>query len=162
MGMPLTQDITLTDTSFTFNEKDVQIIKDAQQYYDNRVEYQMLQTQKELQQLNQKNMKAGYLPILSAFGNYGYVGSGDKFGLYNTGNNGWADYTSSSIGLTLSWNIFSGFRRDAQIQQSKIQTEQLDQQMKLTKSSIDMEVSNAQAQYMTAIESIESDRKSVV
>lgn len=46
--------------------------------YNQRIEYSILNTQEALALLDIKNKKAGYLPTLSAFGNFGYTSGASK------------------------------------------------------------------------------------
>ena len=72
----------------------------------NRIEYQLLQTQKNLQIANLHYYEWSFIPSLSAIGAYNFNFYNDKFSqLYNK------DFPSSYIGLQLSFPIFEGTRR---------------------------------------------------
>lgn len=161
MGMPLTQPVVLTDTTLTFREDESVLANLLENFQENRLDYQILQTNLELQELDRKNNASGYYPTLSGYANYGYQGQGGNFGLFKTQNNGWLDYNTSSIGLRLNIPVFDGLQRNARIQQSRIKTIQLEENIQLTKQTIDLEVSNALTQYRNTLQRIEAEQQNV-
>lgn len=163
MGMPLNQPIILSDTTLDYSaDMSTAVLEDvAENVHEKRLEYQILQTNLELQQLDKKNIAAGYLPTLSGYANYGYTGQGAGFGFYRTQTNGWIDYTTSSIGLRLNVPVFDGLQRNARIQQSRIRARQLEEQINLTTQGINLEVSNAMTQYRNTLQRIEAEQQNV-
>ena len=161
MGMPLNQVITLSDTALTFHEEATAAPETTDDFYKNRIDYKILQTNLELQELDRRNNVAGYYPTLSAFANYGYTAQGNDFGFFPTGSNDWFDYTTATIGLRLKIPVFDGLQRNARIQQSRLKASQLKENIKLTQQSIDLDVSNADMQYRSTLQRIESEQKNV-
>ncbi|MBX2900304.1 MAG: TolC family protein [Cyclobacteriaceae bacterium] len=86
--------------------------------WENKIEYKQLYTQLSLYKLERKNYSSGYFPTLSAFGSYTYQGQSNSFFLSKDANPLWFDV--ASIGLRLNLPIFDGFRKSAQMQQSKL------------------------------------------
>lgn len=158
MGMSLEQSIALSDTTLTFF-KDERVKPEVR--VENRIEYKIGRTNLELQQLNIKNNLRGYLPTLTAYANYNFVGQGANFGLYKTEANNWIDYTSSTVGLRVNIPIFDGFQRSAQVQQAKIKTQQQAENVKLIRQNINLEASNSYTQYENTLRRIESERANV-
>ncbi|MCC9135047.1 TolC family protein [Pontibacter silvestris] len=163
MGMPLNQPILLSDTTLNYSADMSAVVLEnvADNLQENRIEYQILQTNLELQKLDRKNIAAGYLPTISGYANYGYTGQGANFGFFATENNGWIDYTTSSIGLRLNIPVFDGLQRNARIQQSRIRARQLEEQINLTTQGINLEVSNAMTQYRNTLQRIEAEQQNV-
>ncbi|MDJ1500225.1 TolC family protein [Xanthocytophaga agilis] len=161
MGMPLNQQITLSDTTLTFNESDALSSDAPENYIENRIDYRILQTNLALQELDRRNISTGYFPTLTAFANYGYTGQGPNLGLFKTAGNGWVDYTTASIGLRLRIPIFDGLQRSAQVQQSRIKARQIEENITLTRQNINLEVANALTQYRNTVQRIESEQKNV-
>ncbi|MDJ1471779.1 TolC family protein [Xanthocytophaga flava] len=161
MGMPLTEQITLSDTTLTFNESDAFYSDASENSFEGRIDYRILQTNLALQGLDKRNIASGYYPTLTAFANYGYTGQGSNFGFFKTPGNGWIDYTSSSIGLRLRIPIFDGLQRSAQVQQSKLKARQIEENITLTKQNISLEVANSLTQYRNTVQRIESEQKNV-
>ena len=97
--------------------------------YKNRIEYKILDTRRQLLELDVKNQTSHSLPSLRAFANLGYsTQSPDIGGIFKTNTN-FSDngvigpdkwYSYSTFGVTLSVPIFSGLQRTYQIQQAKL------------------------------------------
>jgi outer membrane protein len=110
--------------------------------YNNRIEYQLLQTQKRLQQFNLKYYKWGYLPEVSAFGSYNIDYSNNDFGkLYNR------SFPNSWVGLQLTFPIFQGFKRIHQVRSAQLQIDRVDWEIVGLKDSINTEYAQALASY---------------
>jgi outer membrane protein TolC len=161
MGMPLTQPISLSDTALAFNQEEAVLTDEPEKFFQNRIEYKILQTNLRLQELDRRNSVAGYFPSLTGFANYGYVGQGADPGLFKTSSNGWVDYTTSTIGLRLRIPVFDGLQRNALVQQSKLKARQVEENINLTKQSINLEVSNALTQYRNTLQRIENEQQNV-
>lgn len=130
MGLPVNQAITLRDSINTPNLTAVQELNLA-----NRTELKILDKQVELQNLNSKVIKAGYLPSLTAHANY------RQNALGNEGQ--WTWFDNATIGATLAIPIFDGFDKRSKIQQSNIRIKQLALTEENTKAQFEMEYSNA-------------------
>lgn len=161
MGMPLTQPISLSDTVLTFKEEEAVLTDLPENFFENRIENKILQTNLQLQELDRKNTVAGYYPSLTGFANYGYSAQGPNFGFFRTPGNNWVDYTTSSIGLRLRIPIFDGLQRNALVQQSKLKALQLEERIKFTRQSINLEVSNAFTLYRNTLQRIEDEQQNV-
>ena len=161
MGMPLTQPIALSDTTLTLEQDAAALASVPEDVFVNRLEYQILQSNLELQTLDQRNIGATGYPNLRAFGNYGYSGQGDSFGLFKTEGNNWVDYTTASVGVRLSIPVFDGFQRRARVQQSNLKARQLEENINLTKQNINLEISNALTQYRNTLQRIQAEQQNV-
>lgn len=161
MGMPIEQSIVLSDTVLTFSQEDIARGGNTGNFTQNRLDYQLLETNLELERLNKRNINTGYQPSLSAYGNYAYQAQGPELGLFKTQGNDWVDFTTSSIGLRVRIPVFDGFQKRAQSQQSVIRSKQIQEQMELTKQSINLEVSNAEKQYVNAMQRIKAEEENV-
>lgn len=110
--------------------------------YNNRVEYQELQTMRDLQQLNTQYQKWTFLPQLGAFANYGLNYRNNNFGDQFRDN-----YPQSSIGLTLTFPIFQGTKRIQEIRKSELEESRLELDMQNLENQIGAELSAAKASY---------------
>jgi outer membrane protein len=117
--------------------------------YMNRPDYQVLMANQKLQELNLKNKYAEALPSIGAFANMGYSTQSPSFGgLFSTqsdfsavaglGPDKWYGY--STVGLRLSWSLFTGLQRNYQIQQQKIELEKIENNVDQFENMIQMEV----------------------
>lgn len=120
------------------------VLMDTTQVLDprNRVEYRLLQTQKQLAGINTSYNKAAYLPRLSGFINYGWNFMNNDFGnLYNE------SFPSSVVGLSLSVPIFQGGRRTQEIKKSQLQERRVDLDIENTVNQINTQYELALATY---------------
>jgi len=108
----------------------------------NRIEVQQLQTQKALQEAQISYYRWGFLPALSAFGNYNAVFQNNNFGdLYSQ------RFPNSYAGLQLSLPIFQGTRRLQNLRRVRLGDQRLDQDVIATRNSINTEFETAMANY---------------
>ncbi len=143
MGYPADKPLHLIYDSAQL-EHDAFVDTSAGVIYDNRIEYQLLQTQKRLQNSNLTYYKWGYLPTVSAFGTYNANYLNDNFGkLY--GNN----FPNSFAGISLAFPIFQGGKRMQQIRQATLQVKRVDYDIISLKNNI----SAAYTQALTAYKS---------
>ena len=148
MNYPLDSPLELEGSISDFVNGEVQNVP---QEYDliNRHDYQAMVTNKELQELNLKNIYAGGLPVIQAFGTWGATTQSATFGgLFRQesnfeGNSGvgpdrWFSY--SAIGLSLNWSLFTGLQRNYQIQQQKVEIKKLENNLSQFESQVKIEV----------------------
>ncbi|MGI4728373.1 MAG: TolC family protein [Janthinobacterium lividum] len=108
----------------------------------NRIEYQLLESTRSLQNLNVSYYRYGFLPSLSAFGNYNLSYLNNNFGsLYNQ------SYPNSYAGLNLSIPIFQGNRRLLNLRKAKLQVERADLDLVNSRNTINTEYVQALANY---------------
>nr|WP_067060647.1 TolC family protein [Mucilaginibacter sp. L294] len=110
--------------------------------YTNRIEYQLLQTQKNLLNLNVSYYKWGFLPSLSAVGGYSLAYFNDTFSkMYNDA------YPTSFAGLSLSIPIFTGGKRLQNLAKARLQVERSDLDLVNSRNAINTEYTQALANY---------------
>jgi outer membrane protein len=110
--------------------------------YDNRIEYELLQTEKRLQQFNLKYYKWGFLPSVSAYGNYNLAYFNNSFGkLYERA------FPNSNVGLQLTFPIFQGNKRIYQVRLAELQVKRIDWEIISVKNIINTEYAQALALY---------------
>ena len=109
---------------------------------NNRIEYQLLQTQKNLQTLNVKYYRWGFLPAISAVGAYDLYYFSDRFSnLYNNTS------PSGYYGLTLTLPIFQGTKRLQNLAKARLQSDRVDLDVVNTENTINTEYVEALADY---------------
>jgi outer membrane protein len=104
----------------------------------NRTDLLVLDRQKALTGLDLQNIKAGFLPTLSAYGvanSTVYAIGGDNSYLKNV--------PGYWLGLQLNWNVFDGLARKAKVTQKRLDNQKLDTQLQQTRESITMDVTKA-------------------
>ncbi|MFD0794230.1 TolC family protein [Mucilaginibacter litoreus] len=113
--------------------------------YANRIEYRMLQTQKNLDQINVSYYKWGFLPSLSAVGGYSLAYFNDNFSkLYNDA------FPTSFAGLSLTIPIFQGGKRLQNLSKARLQVERTDLDLINSRNAINTEYTTALANYKSA------------
>ncbi|MBL7834131.1 MAG: TolC family protein [Cyclobacteriaceae bacterium] len=138
--------------------------------YNLRPDFQVLEANRKLQELNLKNQRAAYLPSLSAFANLGYsTQSATIGGLFKTnsdisdngsiGPDKWYPYTM--FGLTLNVPIFSGFQTRYKVQQEKIALQKIQNTFVSVKSGIDLEVQQSTINYKNAMKSLNAQKQNM-
>jgi len=138
--------------------------------YKSRIEYQTLETQRKLQELNIKNKYAASLPTLNGFFNYGYqTQSPDIGGLFKTesdiastsqyGPDKW--YSYSSFGVSLKVPLFSGLQRSNQVQQARYELLKVENQFSSLKQSIDLSIQQNSITYQNSLETLRSQNQNM-
>ncbi|OJW18017.1 TolC family protein [Mucilaginibacter sp. 44-25] len=113
--------------------------------YANRVEYRLLQSTKNLQNVNVAYYKWGFLPSLSAVGGYNLTYFNDNFSkLYNDA------FPTSFAGLSLTIPIFQGGKRLQNLAKARLQVERTDLDLINSRNAISTEYTQALANYKSA------------
>ncbi|RAU83145.1 TolC family protein [Pontibacter arcticus] len=141
MGLPLGAPLTL---AYDYKQMEENILVDTTQQvaYGGRVEFRQLQTQKQLQDLNTRYYRWGFLPTASAFINYNPTFFSAEFSdLYNQ------SYPTSAVGLQVGIPIFQGGRRIQNVKISQLQQQSLDVEQQNLERRINTEYQTAMASY---------------
>ncbi|WP_315821174.1 TolC family protein [Paraflavitalea speifideaquila] len=147
MGYPASQPIDIVYDSLQM-ENEVALDTLQKVNYTGRIEFQLLETQKKLQQANVRYNKWSYLPNVYASGAYNFNFQNDKFSkLYNT------NYPNSFAALTLSLPLFQGGKRKYNIQQAEWELKSLDWQEINLRNSINSQHAQALAVYKSSLAS---------
>jgi len=126
----------------THYESEATIDTNQQLNVNNRIEYQLLQTQKSLQNVNVSYYKWGFLPSLSATGAYNLVYLSNSLGtLYNN------VYPNGYLGLTLNLPIFQGSKRLQNLSKARLEVDRADLDIINSKNTINTEYVLALAGY---------------
>jgi outer membrane protein len=148
MGYPPNGAINL-DYDMTKMEEDINIDTTETLNYQNRIEYKLLQTQKQLQKANLNYYVWSFIPSLSAYGQYNFNFENNKFSdLYKN------SYPNSFIGLQLSLPIFEGGKRIHEIEQAKLELSLIDYDQSALESSINTEYVLALATYKSNLNNL--------
>jgi outer membrane protein len=142
MGMPI-------ETLFEIPKTEFVIVPEALTEAPNtanRTEFLLLKKQEELLEFQKTAIKAEYYPTLSLVAGYNYIGQGPEVPLFAKPADGvyWSDY--SAIGLNLKVPIFTGFGTRAKVRQADVDIRSLQEDIKDTQLSLDLDYRNAKAQ----------------
>lgn len=137
-------------------EKDILIDTNQMLNYRDRVEYRLLETQRELQRITTSYNKWSYVPTLSGFYNYSFNYQNSSInGLYDT------NYPGSVVGLKLSLPIFLGGKRTQEIKKSQLQERRIDLDLLNTKNQINTQYQQAMATYKANLNDLNTNRANV-
>lgn len=122
--------------------------------YTARPEVNLADLGTELNELNVKLNKVGYLPSLRAYGAYqqSYQGNNAEDGF-------WAP--TAFVGVRLNVPIFDGLFKKARIQRAELEVNKSQNQRRELVNGIALEVVNARISYFNAQERLESQRKNL-
>jgi len=122
--------------------------------YRNRIEYNLLETQKMLDEYSLKSTKGQFLPKLMAVGSYSSNFQNNSLGsLYSI------NYPSAYIGLTLSVPIFTGFQHLNQVKQSEITVLKAQNDLDDMQKTVNLQVSQSRITYINGLQTLNDQNK---
>ncbi len=156
MGMPVKDSLVLTDV---INEQSLStdVLQDNNFEYSVRKDFQYLNTVKKLSEFNVKRYELSYLPTLSMSGAYSKNAQRSKFDFFEGGN--W--FTTSLISLNVNLPLFNGFSTDAKVKRTKIELQQVNNQIDALKNTIDNELTQAKLNYMSSVATVNFQKKNM-
>jgi outer membrane protein TolC len=141
MGYPSGSDLNIVYDSLQM-EKEVMLDTLAAADYTKRIEYQLLVSQKRLQEANLKYNKWSFLPSVSLIGAYNLNFQDNSFAkLYGT------SFPNSYAGINLSVPIFQGGKRKYDIQTEEWRLKRIDWDIINLQHSVNAEYAGATASY---------------
>jgi len=157
MGMPIEAQIEIPKEQFEVIPAALTEVPNV----ENRTEYLLLKKQEELLVFNKKATEALYYPTLNLVAGYNYIGQGPEMPLFAKPRDGvyWSDY--SAIGLNLHVPIFTGFGTRAKVRQADVEIRSLQEDIKDTKLSLDLDYRNAMAQIENNLITINNQRENM-
>jgi len=157
IGMPMDAEINIPQSEF---EVTPAAFTDAPNVA-NRTEYLILKKQEELLVLQKKSIIAGYYPTLSLSANYNYIGQGPQMPWFAKPSDGvyWSDF--STIGLNLRVPLFTGFGTRAKVRQADVELRTLQEDIKDTQLSLDLDYKNAKTQIENSIITLENQKENM-
>ncbi|MEN0053737.1 MAG: TolC family protein [Mucilaginibacter sp.] len=123
---------------------------------NNRIEYRLLQTSKVLQNINVNYYRFGFLPSISAVGNYNLAYFNHGFSnLYDNA------FPTGYAGLTVNLPIFQGTKRLQNLSKARLQVERTDLDIVNSQNTINTEYVQALASYKSNYTSYQLIRQNV-
>jgi outer membrane protein len=159
MGIPMEEKIELTDNLESIH---LQVLDDDFKKnfnYSNRIEYSKLEVNHELVKLDIKNTNSMYLPKLDFYGNYGASYGTSAFGNFIAFGANWRSF--GVYGIRANLPIFDGLRKSNQVQQKKIQLQQLENTKEFTKNQIDMEQQQTTLTFNNNLATLKSQKENM-
>ena len=128
MGMPLSDSLILSG-DLTQMELNEQVLLDTEPDFKSRIEYNLLEKNKELQYVNLKYNKSIYYPSLTGVVSYGFNSSNNQFSEMVKFGTNWFGY--GYWGLRLNIPILDGFKRRHTLEKVRIEIEKIEQDQKI-------------------------------
>ena len=154
LNMPQRDQLILTDT---LSDDELKSNVLAEEYrYEDRKEYQQLETLIELGNLNVKRYRYSKLPTLTLSGNYSESAQRQEFDFFEG-----PYFTSSFIALRLNVPIFDGGARNARIEKAKIDLLRLNNNVSQLRSSIDNDVAQSRIQLKSALSTMDAQKRNI-
>ena len=159
MEFPLQDSIILTDKFDEINQELLPngLVDKPSINYNDRAEYDVLNTNIQLNELNVKRIKAGRYPSARAFANL--QSSLQRENLFDNNETGWL--TSAFVGLGINLPIYDGGTISAQSERAKVNLENLKIEREDFENSIQLVAENAWLQYQSAKMEVETNKKSL-
>jgi len=157
IGLPIEQEIEITERLSDLNLSTDDILE-LETSFSRRIEYSVLQTNMELQQLDMKNNKVQYLPQIDLVASWGMnAGVLEASKLVQWGDRMvWPDYQLA--GLSIYIPIFDGLMKSKKIQQNKLKIKQLNLQRLMLEKNITREVSEKRNNLISGLEELDSQK----
>jgi outer membrane protein TolC len=156
MGMPVTDELVLTDKLTDAQVKEG-ILEAGSYKYDDRKEFQTLQIAKQLNEFNIRRYQLSQIPAVTLTGQYAKNAQRNKWNFFGKGD--W--FTISNVNLNISIPIFNGFFTKSKIEQARIEVKRTENQLSALQLSIDNEVITARNNFITAIASMDFQKKNM-
>jgi outer membrane protein TolC len=156
MNIPQSDSLYLTDT--LSDEELKSNILDADYNYEDRKEFQQLETAIELGKYNIKRYQLSRIPTLTFSANYNRNAQRTTFNFFKK-DEPW--FSSSFISFSLSIPIFDGGERQANINTAKLNLQKLNNNVDQLKQSINNDVAQARINMKSAILTRDAQKKNI-
>lgn len=154
MNMPQKDSLVLTDT--LSDEEIKSNILDNVYNYEDRKEFQQLESAVKLGQYNVRRYKLSKLPTLSLSANYSKSAQRQKFDFFKG-----PYFTSSFVALHLNVPIFEGGFNNAKIAEAKLSLLKYNNNLDQLKASIDNDVTQSRINMRSALITMDSQKKNI-
>jgi len=155
MGFPASRLVELKYDTLQL-EREAVVDTLAQLDPTNRIEYQQVLTQKSLQGTTVDYYRLGFLPSLSAFGNYNSVYQA------NTVSDQYSQrFPNSYAGMQIALPLFTGFRRTQNLRLARLQDQRVDEDLLNTRNQVTTEYATALANYKGYYEAYVQSRQNL-
>lgn len=125
--------------------------------YEDRKEFKLLDYARQLQMLDVRRYKLGYLPTLSTALSYTAQGQGQKFITDN--NTFWL--RNSLVSLNLSVPLFDGFQRRYKVQQAQLNLQKVNNTVDNLKQVIDLQKTITKESLTNALLNLDAQERNV-
>ena len=168
MGLDLDTELELTDAINDAEElPSIEEMTPTGNEYQNRVEYDLLQRQLYLQELNARRYRISRFGNLVAFGSYQYQAIRPDFSFFDferwdflpNSNNGW--YDNAVVGIQYNINLFDGRVTPAKIKQVELEIDKIRVNTEAFKESVNLEMANTTTSVRNAWSDLKAGKRNL-
>jgi outer membrane protein TolC len=150
MGMSVDEAIMLTGDIEKLSDEIMASSIDSTFEFNDRIEFQLLETGRNLNELDMRNYRVQYLPNLYAIGTFGYNTQTNLSDQYFDFNDRWLN--NGLVGLQLNIPIFDGLRKKYSIQKTKIELEKIDNSKSQLENNLKTEIKQKKDRLANSLE----------
>jgi len=158
MGMPISEDIILTDTAVADVMEEAQSLIQTTVDYTQRTDYNILQTQLRLNEFDLKRYRYKALPSLALFGSWAYTYANNELREVLTPSN-YVRYTL--VGLQLNVPIFTGLQRSYQVQQARLNVQKTQNNLENLRRTIDLQNEQSRTTLRNALLAVQTGERNL-
>jgi outer membrane protein TolC len=158
MGFPINDPILVDSTAAdnVFQEVGPAIVDQTTFSASKRTDYRISEVNAKLLEIDESRIKAGALPKLTAYAQYGAIGFGDRLG---PAFSSMSPY--SAIGFKLSIPLFDFFKRNAQYNQARYKRLNAQENLKIDEGKYQLEYENARTKTLKEQSNVENNRRNI-
>lgn len=161
MGIPQDEEISVTDDidkMLSFDDNAASILTD-QFNFSNHIQYRTMVAQEKAAGLQLSYDRSRYLPTLSGFVQHGQANFSNEFSEVFNFNTFWIP--STTIGISLNWNILEGLGRPASVQKAKLDIERIKVAKELTENNLKMNYEASRSNYEFQLGNYNNQKRNV-
>lgn len=155
-------DIPQDQTLSLIDEVDVNLVPQAavlNSDLSSHIDLKLLKSQQEMNDLNQKTIKSGYLPTVNLTALLAMQGLKTEFKDYFGSNSKWYPYSYFNVSLSLP--LFDGGDKHAKSRQAKLEHQKTEEKLESTKESLDMNFKNAKNNFVNNKSNVDRQRQNL-
>lgn len=159
MGVPQEKEIELSNDLSYFTELSNMSseILETRFNLDRDIGYRTALTQERAALLTMRNEQMSLLPKVNGFFNYSQNTFGNSFGMFDFDRDNWVPF--SVLGVSLQWDVFTGFRRSARIQQTRIDLDRAVMNKQFTSEQAQIDYETAKGNLSVAVKSVQTSKR---
>jgi len=159
MGMPIDSTLTLADINMDLaTNQDLASSSNNEGQFENRIDFQMKETNLHLQENAKKQSLAAFFPTFSLYGNFNYNAMQEDLKFFQSSSN-W--FSSSTIGIRLSVPIFDGLQKQSKVAVAKLNVEKGKENLLMAEQSIKLDIANYDTEFKNAIDNIKNEKENL-
>lgn len=156
MGMPIGDELVLTDSITDEQVRDGVLDVSAYSYSD-RKEFQQAEISRKLLEYNVRRFKLSQIPTISLSANYAKNAQRDKWNFFGRGD--W--FNIATVNVNVAIPIFNGFFTKSKIQEARLEVDKINNQLESLKLWIDNDVEAARNNYRNAVATMDFQKRNM-